>query len=71
LDQLEDDAKAEHNAPHRYVLRKLGLDTPTNVEDDNKESSDETEPNREERPEIKVHENDFEKFKLISQGACK
>ena len=52
----------------RYVLRQLGLDTPT--EQENKESSDETE-NRTEKKEIKVLESDFEKFKMISQGACK
>jgi hypothetical protein len=77
LDQLEDDAKFDRNdeksdqdAPHRYVLRKLGLDVPT-TNDDIKDSSDENDARDEKSPEIKVHEKDFEKFKLISQGACK
>ena len=70
LDQLEDEGQTNNSRdpPHQYVLKKLGLDTPTSNMDNEKESSDENEIQQEKSQDVKINEADFEKHKLISQG---
>ncbi|CAG5094917.1 Oidioi.mRNA.OKI2018_I69.XSR.g13946.t1.cds [Oikopleura dioica] len=71
LDQLEDEGQTNNSRdpPHQYVLKKLGLDKPTSNMDNEKESSDENEIQQEKSQDVKINEADFEKHKLISQGA--
>ena len=55
--------------PHRYVLKMLGLDVPSDkLEAEQSVSSDDD--NYKNQP-IKVTQDDFDRIKLISQGACK
>ena len=55
--------------PHRYVLKMLGLDMPSDkLEADVCVSSDD---DNYKKPQIKVTQDDFERIKIISQGACK
>jgi microtubule-associated serine/threonine kinase len=69
LDQLEDEGQNNsRDPPHQYVLKKLGLDKPTSNYDE-KESSDENEWSFNKTQDVRISEQDFEKHKLISQGA--
>ena len=54
--------------PHRYILKMLGLDIPSSSLDKEACSSDD---DNYKKPTIKVAQDDFERIKIISQGACK
>lgn len=72
LDQFEDSARDQTQAcgnlePHRYVLKVLGLDVPSDqLEADVCVSSDD---DHDKKQPIKVTQDDFDRIKLISQGA--
>ena len=69
LDQFEDSARSSEQPklePHRYVLKMLGLDVPTAAADQPYVSSDE---DSYKQAPIKVTQDDFDRIKLISQGA--
>jgi microtubule-associated serine/threonine kinase len=70
LDQFEDSARrdiSEHNnlEPHRYILKMLGLDCPTDSTGLQVSSDDENYK----KTSSKVTQDDFDRIKIISQGA--
>jgi len=69
LDQFEDSAREQNQyklEPHRYILKMLGLDIPSSSLDKEACSSDD---DNYKKPTIKVAQDDFERIKIISQGA--
>ena len=67
LDQFEDTAREQNLdnlEPHRYILKMLGLDMPT--DNIGQVSSDD---DNYKKPISKVGQDDFDRIKIISQGA--
>ena len=62
------DYETIYSEPHRYILKMLGLDIPSSSLDKEACSSDD---DNYKKPTIKVAQDDFERIKIISQGACK